>query len=288
MSFFSATKIQYPGLKGKWIPIYLEPIMGSGERIAVAILYCIGNDEVKIRQVIRQEVIDGIYGSASENFTGIVSAVIEYLAEKMPRISMASEFKLPFGGILLGIQQDCYASDENDLLSQAVSLTASLGTISFESESEQVIDDGKGNERFVTAVHNETITINPGIIQNFNRRLSVGNGKILTRYGFVNGKIAVNFGTLSPAYIPQSANNVKAKILDLEALKIHCEEETPESIEMIVWRPDVNDPLVSKKTMTKINDTIFHLHDLARTIDLGFSEVFSIRQTAEYLTSKAA
>lgn len=288
MMFFNNLNIQYPSLKGKWLPIFIEPIVGSGERIAIAIAYSFSNGELILKQVIRQDVIEGIYGGISSGFSGIVSSAIESISIKHLQISELQNIKVPFSGILFGPITECYASDENDLLVQAVSMTASLGTISFDTESEHVSDDGKGNERFITAIHNETLTINPGIIQNFNRKLSVGKGKIQTRYGFVNQKIAANFGTISPAYISQYANNIKAKILDLEALKIYCEEEHPETMEMIVWRPEKNDPLVSKKAMSKIEDTVAHLRDLTQTIDLGFSEVFSIRQAAEYLTSKAA
>jgi hypothetical protein len=288
MEFFEKIQIQVPPLSGHWIPLYIEPIVGSGERLTIAIAFQVNNQKFEIKQVIRQEVIDGIFGSSASGFTGIVDAIVEYYKSKCESIQNISSVKPPFVGIIIGSLTPFYAADMNGIMFQAVTASASLGSITFDLETESAIDDGKSSDRFASSIQLETVKASPILSPYFGRRLSVGNRGIQTKYGFVNGRYGANFGTISPAYVPQYANIIKARVLDLEALKLNCTEEQPTNFGMIVLRPEKNDLLISGKVHGKIDDTVHHLEDLSMSIGIELIEVFSPVQAANHLIKRAA
>ena len=68
---------QIPNFKGEWRAIQLEPIIGSGERITVAISVLGQNGEHKAIQAIRPELLECLYGNKSKEMMKLIQLIIE-------------------------------------------------------------------------------------------------------------------------------------------------------------------------------------------------------------------
>lgn len=64
-----------PAVTGEWASVYLEPMIGSGERLTIAVAAKCSDKYVDVRPAIRQEIIEVMYGHRSQAFNSMVDVV---------------------------------------------------------------------------------------------------------------------------------------------------------------------------------------------------------------------
>ncbi len=68
-----------PGHEFRGAPVYLEPMMGSGERLAIAAAVT-GQSMYAVEGLVRPETAECLYGAKAPAFLGLVEAITRSLA----------------------------------------------------------------------------------------------------------------------------------------------------------------------------------------------------------------
>lgn len=263
---FTNTKLllkipEFPNYRAIWAPIYFEPIMGSGERLTVAIVAIAENGEFKIKQSIRQHVVKAMYGNKSDQFNSLIELIIYNLTSHLNNLRKLSDWHAPMQGVTLGKIKQTSSTDMIGVLRQAVMLTASLSSLDFYSnddENEQYSSDDTWSKLVKDAVVNN----HPKLNSYFNRQFKVVSEARAAKIFFLSDRSAINTERLRPSNISTDLDRNKARLLDLFAVKDHDDLFNRSNHELIVCRPVEDDPTFSKKQMKSLNNALLSLEEV--------------------------
>ena len=189
-----------PSLKGFWHAIYLEPIIGSGERITVAVAAITSSSEFSVIQAIRSELLDCLYGMQAPNIQNMINWLISSATEFINVSGNLDGWRAPFDGVICTDATLASDSSIDGILKQAIRFSASLSTLSLDADRDE--DDQqpkKYTSRWATNIADELKLINPYLIPYLKQRISIGGSGIQTTFGFLNDKYVSNFSLLIPS-----------------------------------------------------------------------------------------
>lgn len=156
---------QSPPILAEWQPVFLEPIVNSGERITILIIIKDTDGKFHINRTIDEVLLKSLYTKKSNQINGL----IEYLAKI---ISKSPNWEVPFEGIYPG---DWYKAADFSLegvLKQALSLTSSLSTYANHLE-ETLKPTIRNNNRWFDDVRDLVTQSNPALANNFDREVTI-------------------------------------------------------------------------------------------------------------------
>lgn len=278
-----------PDYEGIWQAIYLEPIIGSGEQIAVAVVVVGINSEYKIYQTIRSELLDCLYGAKADNMQSMIDWLLKSATDYLNDKKTLDEWKPPFGGVKLSSKN--VAKDENieGIVRQAVRFSASLSSLALDADRDDEDEQPrKYAEHWTSNIAEELRNINPSLSSNFRKRIQIGETNILTTYGFYTEKYVSNFGLLVPSRLSSSLNAVKARLLDLETLQRSELLMKPENFELIIGTPSFDDPTLSDKALKRLQDTFEMVHELAESEKISIFRAVNAIEAAQHINDIAA
>jgi hypothetical protein len=288
MSKLNSLFPELPKFSGWWRTVYLEPIVGSGERIAIAVLAC-GQNEFKVTQAIRNELLDCLYGQQSENMRSMISWVIDTIRKEFKQFNSLEKWVSPFEGVTLGNQTTARGQNLDEILRQAVRFTSSLSSLSLDAErSEDEVQPRRYSEHWSRSIAQEIKSTNPQLLPSFGQKVQLGESKLLTSFGFIHGEYTANFGLLVPSRLSASLNSVKAKLLDLETFKKSGLLARPSNYEIIIGTPADADPTLTDSSLKKLRDNIDMIGELASSEGIEVFRAESSEIAAEHIAKKVA
>lgn len=278
-----------PKFSGTWQTLYLEPIVGSGERISVAAVAVGSNNEYRIIQAIRSELLECLYGAQSQNMQGMIDWLIESASNELKSNRSLEEWVAPFDGVSVGSLHPAADDSIEGILRQAIRFTASLSTLALDAEREEdELQPKRYSEQWATSVFDEINIINPHLSKFFKRRLKISESNVLTSFGFMNDKYVSNFGLLVPTRLSISLNNVKAKLFDLEALKKSPTLIKPQKYEIVIGTPAFSDPTLTDKSAKRLRETIDMITEVAASENIELFRAESAKEAAIHINEIAA
>lgn len=277
-----------PALSGSWQSIYIEPVVGSGERISIAVAAVAGG-QYKIIQSIRPELLDCLYGSKSGEIQSMISWIIESANQELCKARSLNNWTAPVSDVTLGDIHAAADENINAILKQGVRFSSSLSTLALEADREEDDTQPKPySERWTKSIIEEMERVNPLLINNFKTRVRLSGSEILTTFGFVNEKYASNFGLLIPTRLSNSLNTLKARVFDLEAFKKSDNLIKPSCYEIIVGTPSFSDPTLTDKSVSKLKNTIDMVSEIAATEGIQLYRVETALDAARHINQSAA
>ncbi|MCK4843200.1 MAG: hypothetical protein KAT04_15170 [Methylococcales bacterium] len=273
-----------PTYRGRWQTIYIEPIVGSGERVAIAALAMGVTSEYKIIQAIREELLDCLYGSQASNMHGMIEWVIESISKEIKMNGVLDKWVPPFDGVIIGEVYE--AADENieGILRQAVRFSASLSALALDADrGDDDEQPKKYTEQWARSIADEIKFFDPHLTSHFNKKIKISEANILTSYGFLSENFVSNFGLLVPMRLSSSLSSVKAKLFDLEALKKANILIKPKKYEVIIGTPSLDDPTLSDKAVMRLQDTLEMVSEIAEAEDISVYRAENAKQAAEHI-----
>lgn len=278
---------QIPNFKGEWRAIQLEPIIGSGERITVAISVLGQNGEHKAIQAIRPELLECLYGNKSKDMMKLIELIIQSISNQSDNLQ---EWKPPFEGLILSKAHHTSSKDIYGILRQAIQLSSSLSKLSLAAEhheeniSEQV---KKAELRWSASIENEVITKNNNLRTFFNVSKKLGNSQIKTRFNFLTDNYASNFAVFNPHSASQSTTVIKSKLIDLERLEKAQGLFNIEKRELILGLPDFkNDVSLSDKAIKNAENYLIMYKEIASSQKIKIFETSTPTLAAKRLMSQ--
>lgn len=207
---------ELPGLKAKWAPLYLEPILDSGERLTVAIIVKSGS-QAQIRSVLRPEAMRMLYGKHAGGLRGLVELTVDSLDAHLKENKTPASWKPPVTGFHQGEFRDAMSFSMDGIVSQAIQRCASLSSLQLleivqeatRTEQEQVTG------RLVDRVRDAVSKIDIDLVRFFNQTGKlVEDGKPI-RFGFLGKGVVAHFGQLRPARLTDTQFNARARLWEL-------------------------------------------------------------------------
>ncbi len=276
-----------PSIKAKWVSIYLEPILGSGERLTIIVATITSTGNVLVKPAIRKEVVDAMYDAKAPSFNKMVEMIANSLEQHLKRTGEFHSWVAPVSGITLGIERAAASATTAGILRQAVSLSSSLSSLHDEAESIALKSD-IGKDKWSTQLIDAVLSKEPRRQIFFNQNYSFEDGHRPAKIFYLSDTAAINTGKLFPQNLNTLVIDSKAKISDLSLIKKHGNFFERDSHEMLIFRPTDDDPAYSDKNIQTIHSAFLTLQDLADTYDVKIQPVYSIEEAASIILSTAA
>lgn len=278
-----------PSTKGSWVSVYLEPMIGSGERLTIIVAAISSAGEVVVKPAIRKEVIEAMFGFKSSVFDSMIGLIASSLKNYLEEHGSFQGWNPPVGGVSLGPVRDAVSSSITGVLRQAVSLTSSLSSLSdIANEDISKSKKTKERDRWTDQLTEFVISEDKHREVYFNRPFNFSEGHRPAKIFYLSEWAAINTGKLLQANLNQQVSDNKAKIADLSMVKLHGELFERTTHEILIYRPLENDPSYTDKTMASINSAFLTLQDLADTNKIMITPVYSVEEAARRILRTAA
>ena len=182
--FSNLTFPNNPPIVAEWQPIFLEPIVNSGERITVLIIIKNDRDEISIHRAVDNSVLKFLYGKSSSQIIGL----IDYLEKT---IKDPLDWVTPFDGVYPGFWSTATDFSNEGILQQALAQSSSLSVkINNTEEMSPKIAIKDGNNWFQD-VRTLVTKSNPILAKNFNQEILITKN-ITYEYNFAYKSFVAN------------------------------------------------------------------------------------------------
>lgn len=290
MSDFNFTFPEMPTYQAFWQAIYFEPIVGSGERITVAVSANSFVGEYKVVRATRPELFECLYGIHAPRIVSMVNLVVESVENELLRKKNLKEWSSPIDGIILGEPTLAYDNDIVGVIKQGLRFSASLSQLSIDAERDDndQVQPRRYDAQFSRKVKALIEDSYPSLSVGFNKKIKISGSDALTEYGFMNDKYVTNFGLLVPSRLSSSLNTIKAKIFDIEALKKSNYLMRPKRFEIVIGTPSFEDPTLSDAAVCRLRNTLELVEEIADKDEIHIYRATGAPDAADHLVKHAA
>lgn len=278
-----------PSHSGKWVSVYLEPMLGSGERLTIIVAAVTSDREILVKPAIRKEVVEAMYGLRSSSFNNMVDLISNSLKSHLNNGGDFTEWQPPLSGITIGTPRDAVSSTITGILRQAVSLSSSLSSLLDENtDVDGKVKKSRERDRWSTQLIDAVLRVDAKRECYFNRQFTYSDGHRPAKIFYLSDTAAINTGKLLPSNLNEFVKDGKAKISDLSMIKKHGNLFHHENHQMLVFRPTDDNPAYSEKNIRSIQSAYLALEDLANTYEVAITPVHSVEQAARIILQSAA
>jgi len=248
-----------------WAPVFLEPMVGSGERIAVAIAAYSSEHGGFVQRTISETTLHCMYGMQSAAIDGLIAFAVESVHEHFSTGEPLESWGAPFAGCVLGPTRTALAGSPEQAAQMGGKLIASLWKSS-EFQVQELRDSRAtmDTDQWMALIKAEVLGANPALETRFNREVRVKPGASATRIGYLGEKIAANFDALVSSNMSTRRQRAKSKLMDLQALRRHDRLlNTRHSYELMLWVPPANSADYSNQQIDAARSAFLELEEFA-------------------------
>lgn len=285
-----------PTLKATWAPVYLEPIMHSGEQITVGIAATAADGQKTVVPTINAKQLSCIFGERQgASLFNLVQLTLDSLSEHLTDAPSLLSWGTPFSGFKLGPHHETVGDNILSVVQLAIRRTASFATgltipeavSDIDAIAAHAVEDDKWPKRIYDAVVQEK----PDFKNYFSRYVPVRQGFPPSNFDFYGRHYVANFGRLFPPSrsLTRLRNSAKARLWDLAHLReAPGVKENVTSLELILWRPNANDMAYSDRDMKLLDETLYELSEEARGLALNTFPVHSPGEASHHIILREA
>ena len=281
-------------VRARWAPILLSPILGSPERLVVAVAAA-NESGFHIEPANAMHRLECLFGAAAN--TAIFSAEVALdelrFAFSSREIKALNEGMLVFSSVSVGTVSEGEADSLQELAKTWMNALSSLYRADTVSEQEVAImadDHAQGTaDRLPVLVLEDVRSRRPGLEQFFSdeiRRQQRRRSRSVTKVSidFAGSHLVANFGTLQTGNRASSVDRIKRKLFDLI---VRRDEEgnglSQRPHEMIVFSPGRDSPLASERQLEILSEALNELGDQSKREGVGFLPVHSVSTIGDHI-----
>ena len=231
-----------PDFEAEWAPVYLEPIVQSGERLTIAVVARAG-EQVAGCLTISEKALKCLYGTAAPGMRQMMNLALARAVEHA-REGFAGQFSAGIHGVQVGHTRRGLGDNMKHILQQASSLTASLASIHADAlQEEDIEEDAVVFERSLAQLREDiqrrVLGILPTLRERFNLPLHTqafegARGHLF----FAGNKMAANIARMKPSQqISRHVDGAKSRLWDLHFLKHKMEGAPQTKCTLFIWTP---------------------------------------------------
>lgn len=249
-------------VRGEWMPLFIEPVVGSGERICIGVAAANESGSVVV-QVPALHRLQCIYGTGVKALLTASEYCLDDLRQALRSrgASALRQWQPPMEGMYRQSPVVSAGASLEVIARDGLTLSASLvdRLSETEDETEQAGDRSISGTRLEQLVKQQVVAVRPGLEPAFARERKLRANVRPAVIGFVGNVIAANFGVLVPHKLSEHVRDIKAKLWDLAQLRedFGGQSIVPSTIsryEMLVHRPSSDDPSYSTKQITNVSE----------------------------------
>jgi hypothetical protein len=277
-----------PSIEGAWMPIFLEPIIGSGEKIAVAIACTADRNRKLVSKIIPDGTLRCMYGVYAEKVRALVELITVSISDHLSTEHSLSGWIPPFGGVQAGPVFPGQGDDLHEIISQAAAMVSSLSR-PHELLLAQGGAEAEGHEdRWEKQIESAVSAKAPALTQSFGMTQDLGKIHAKIRFSFMTATYAANFGLIVPTNLSSSFIRSKAKLMDLYILKNAQMLLKQGTIELILGTPHMDDRSLSNLLLRRVIETIEQMESHAAGEGVGIVRTESPEDAAAHILKMAA
>ena len=285
---------------GRWVPIYIEPLTGSGERICVAVAAADDSSFVVI-PVADLGRFSCIYGTAAAALAWSADLIVSEAQHVLSRAGLEglSELSDRIEGLVLGPERRGAGTGLADLARLALQQVSALSAVNFMPTTEiaAVAESADGGGWLESKIRQLVVGRKPELRDRFRKQFRRSQSSRPLRYGFVGRFIVVNFATLqskSSSRVSAQVDRAKARLWDLhqldggvlaDSLELHAPSM---SYELLVHRPNTFETEGNGPLKAAIKAAEEELEAEANKRHIRFRPMRSVEQIAGYLIDREA
>lgn len=265
-----------------WRPMFWEPVAGTGERLMVGLVYVTDDGQVSSVRIIRDDVLDCLYGQkSSPAIRNLLGAAFE-AAESVTRAAGVEALNIPVYGVHPGDVRHVPAASENELARTAALMFSSLANLDkfddldeFDAPPQEEV-----NRRFGTEVRDIVTECRPELANGFGRGGTLIDGGAVVKFGYFSAKAIVHFSVLSPVRQSASVRDARARLWELDRARGLANVNQAALITAV---PHPDDATLGSKQRQQLKA---NQHEIEREADEQSIRVFPVttaRQGAEQL-----
>lgn len=281
----------------QWAPIYIEPLVGSGERLCIAV--AVADQRMSLVYPVpgleRLTCVYGLHASALVSASHLaISAIRRQLSKN--GIDHLNNWSGSMEGINIGSVRDGAGENLEDVartaLMQCASLAINFSEASPSGEAESKAAESSG--RLEAAVKDVVIGVRPDLVNFFNVSFKVSEKARPTYFGFAGHQLVANFGLLVPGKLAPQVKNAKAKLWDLQQFRSGSMEgslftsDSAMDFELLLHRPHSNDPSYTDRQIASLNEAATELEQEADQVAIHCRSMYSTAEIAKFVLEKEA
>lgn len=210
-------------IRARWVPMYLEPMTGSGERIAIAAIAASGREN-HICTLRDFSSFEALYGRESDHLQFIAKLAIARVSERLAREgeSAITSQEMDINGVFLGAPSESTGENLQEIAQRGIRLCSSIYETFKEPHTADVMQSP--TERclsFEESVKTIVAARLPGLSDAFDKPFSeVVGTKYPTTINFVGSSLVANFWDVSQKKVPRKTLDAgQAKLWGLLKLR---------------------------------------------------------------------
>jgi hypothetical protein len=259
----------------RWMPVYIEPMIGSGERICIAV--ATANDSgFLVVPVVALDRLECLYGKEADAILFAADFVTNDLRNALAKegASELENWKPPMEGAYSGRIANGSGSSLEEIARTGLTMCASLVERLSDADDEVNSNTSKiSGNRLEQLVKEKVLFVRPELEQMFGRQRKLGENVRSVTIGFVGNTIAANFGVLMPQYLSGNVKDIKAKLWDIAQLREDFGQpqlivSTISRFEMFIFKPANDAPEYSDRQLISINEAVNELEAEADKKDI--------------------
>jgi hypothetical protein len=284
--------------RAKWAPILLSPIMGSPERFVIGVA-AVGEQGFHIEQANALRRFECLYGKAAETAVFAAEVALDELKSDLAKRGKFAliEPSVSFSGVEVGPVADGEAPSVEAIacawmasLSSLYNPNETLALMAGPADEIASAERAQYRDRLPSLVLEYVSGRRPEFVKFFNedirdqrrrRRRAKIHGVIID---FAGSHLVANLGTLIVGNPAASVDKIKRQILDL-IVNRDREQGTIDTRlhEMIIHHPSRNDPQVTERQYSFVEETVSDLSDQASRENVGFRAMVNVPEIGDHL-----
>ena len=285
---------------GRWVPMYLEPLTGSGEHICIAVAAADDSSFV-VTPVADLGRFSCIYGAAAAALAWSADLIVSEAQHVLSRAGLEglSELADRMEGLVLGPERCGAGTGLADLARLALQQVSALSAANFlpAAEIAAVAESAEGGGWLESRIRQLVADRQPDLRDRFRKQFRRSQSSRPLRYGFIGKFIVANFATLqskSSGQVSTQVDRAKARLWDLhqldagvlaDSLELHASSM---SYELVVHRPIVFETGADGTLKSAVRAAEEELEAEADKFHIRFRPLRSVDAIADYLIEREA
>ncbi|WP_440466910.1 hypothetical protein ACKI1H_27170 [Pseudomonas sp. YH-1] len=267
---------EFPSYEAYWAPVYMEPVVQSGERLTIAVVAHDGK-QTSGQLAISRKALECLYGESASGLERMMTLALDR-AIRFASKGFDGVFSSGMHGITMGRKRSSLGDDLEDVILQGISLTSSLSQIHAE-ESKSPHDRSTYWKRVQKAMER----VDKSLVPHFGRMVdvSIKGSTISMACDYFSSRLAVNVCSLSVDYRgSQLFDAATSKVFKLEQLKDHDAllRHDQRATMMLVVPSESQIENLKPAAKKNFDDRILLLQDMADKRDFG---IITVRSSIE-------
>ncbi len=284
----AAESLKFPALPAQAFqgaPVYLEPMMGSGEWLTVLVAVA-GPTGARVLPALRPSAVRAMYGAKAANFTGLVALVQESLHDHLEQWRSFEDWRPPLVSARLGQVRSLLADDADHALRQLIVLHASLSAVDEPDDDRDDETVDAPDAYWWKDVKSTVIARHPALAPGFNVRMGGRVAGYRFRLGFFAQGLAAHFGLARPDRLGSDSRDLKAKLWELQAVRATHPIEVREA-HLVLCAPGPS-PLFGARQLASAHALVSEIQQEAAERQLSLDAVTTTEEAADLLISRLA